>query len=322
MSPAASIGLLYHRVATPVRDPFGIAVSPEHFAEHVEVLRPLRPLPLARFAALTADGVLPAGSVTVSFDDGYRDNIDHAVPVLAANDIPATIFVLAGTIGGDRAFWWDALAAVLERAPQGATIATAGHELVLPADRTAGILAIWARLRRRPDGEIRAAIDALHERFGGDWKPAAGAEAVDAATLASLAERAPVQIGSHTVTHPSLASHRAELQAEEIASGRAALERILDRPVTTFAYPFGRPRIDVTPATARIARQAGITAACTVDAREIRGRCDPLAIRRWMVPNVDGATFERMLYERLRGAGPIRRVAREARRALLDLRDR
>jgi len=322
MSFAASIGLLYHRVATPACDPFGIAVTPEHFAEHVEVLRPLRPLPLARFAALAADGTLPAGSVSVSFDDGYRDNIDHAVPVLAEHDIPATIFVLAGTIGGERAFWWDALTTVLERAPEGAAIAAPGGELVLSADRTADIIGLWARLRRRSDAEITAAIDTLHDRFGGDWAPAAGARAADAATLAALAGRAPVQIGSHTVTHPSLASHPAAHQAEEIASGRARLEQILDRPVTTLAYPFGRPRVDVTAATVRIAREAGVTAACTVDAREIRGRCDPLQIRRWMVPNVDGATFERMLNERLRGAGPIRRIAREARRALLDLRDR
>lgn len=320
MKPAASIGLLYHRVATPARDPFGIAVTPGHFAEHVEVLKALRPLPLARFATLASDRALPAGSVTVTFDDGYRDNVDHALPVLAAHDMPATIFVLAGTIGGDRAFWWDALAAVLGRAPVGAPITAAGNEIALSADRTADILRVWAVLRRRPDAEISAAIDALCERFGGDWKPATGAEPVDAATLASLA--APVEIGSHTVTHPSLASHPAAVQADEVSSGRARLEQILDRPVTTLAYPFGRPRIDVTRATVRIAREAGITAACTVDAREIRGRCDPLQIRRWMVPNVDGATFERMLYERLCGAGPVRRVAREARRALLDLRDR
>ena len=109
-----SVILMYHRVAPAGIDPWRLLVTPEHFAEHLEVLRrTTTPLPLRRLVAEYASGRLPERAVAVTFDDGYVDNLTVAMPLLAAADISATVYVATGNTGTAREFWWDALTRAL-----------------------------------------------------------------------------------------------------------------------------------------------------------------------------------------------------------------
>ena len=65
------------------------------------------PLALHEFELRRRAGTLPARAVAVTFDDGYVDNLNVAVPLLNVHSIPATVFVAAGMIGTGREFWWD-----------------------------------------------------------------------------------------------------------------------------------------------------------------------------------------------------------------------
>ncbi len=89
--------LLYHRVASPAFDPQCLAVTPDHFQEHMRILRQrCLPVPLDRIwpPRPSASGRCP---VAVTFDDGYSDNLTAALPVLEAEEVPATSSVrLAG----------------------------------------------------------------------------------------------------------------------------------------------------------------------------------------------------------------------------------
>lgn len=83
--------LLYHSVGSPYGpDPHGTVMTPSRFKEHVETLRALSgPLPPAPFGR-------PAGAaraLAVTFDDGYRDTLTTAAPLLCARGIPFTVFV-------------------------------------------------------------------------------------------------------------------------------------------------------------------------------------------------------------------------------------
>src|SRR5204863_340481 len=79
--------LIYHRVAAVPVDPWGLAVSPKHFAEHLDVLRRTRhPMPLATFVSRIAERTLPRNAVAITFDDGYADNLLAAKPGLDAAD--------------------------------------------------------------------------------------------------------------------------------------------------------------------------------------------------------------------------------------------
>src|SRR5687767_7178597 len=81
--------LMYHRIARPSADPWGLAVRPDHFEEHLSVLRRRRsPLPMSEFVTRLEHATLPADAVAVTFDDGYVDNLLHAKPRLAAAAVP------------------------------------------------------------------------------------------------------------------------------------------------------------------------------------------------------------------------------------------
>src|SRR3990167_5893285 len=106
--------LMYHRVAQPQADPWGLAVSPTNFAAQMRALKRLRrPVSLDEMAQRLANGALERGMVAISFDDAYRDVLTNAKPVLQDLGIPATVFVVTGKLGDERGFWWDRLAAAV-----------------------------------------------------------------------------------------------------------------------------------------------------------------------------------------------------------------
>jgi peptidoglycan/xylan/chitin deacetylase (PgdA/CDA1 family) len=99
--------LLYHRVADVEDDPHLLCVSPENFRSQLNTVRSkLSPYSLNEIATELEQDRTPYG-FAVSFDDGYVDNLQNAVPILEELDIPATIFLVGGAIGGDEPFYWD-----------------------------------------------------------------------------------------------------------------------------------------------------------------------------------------------------------------------
>ncbi len=107
MRPAAWSGvriLGYHRVATAVDS---LSVSPARFREQMRAVAEsgAEPIRLDRAIELLRSPV-PGRYVCVTFDDGYRDNLLAAAPVLAELDIPATIFLPSRIIDGDASFHW------------------------------------------------------------------------------------------------------------------------------------------------------------------------------------------------------------------------
>jgi peptidoglycan/xylan/chitin deacetylase (PgdA/CDA1 family) len=85
--------LLYHRVTDLKHDPHGLAVRPDRFAEHCEVLR--RRCDVVPLGAPMAS----VRQVAITFDDGYADNAGDARRILAAAGLPATFFVTVGRVG-------------------------------------------------------------------------------------------------------------------------------------------------------------------------------------------------------------------------------
>jgi len=80
--------------------------------------------------------------------------------------------------------------------------------------------------------------------------------------ILSLVQGGVVDVGSHTMTHPVLATLPPERQLDEVRTGKRLLEEILGRPVTSFAYPFGS-KADYSRQTAGIVRESGFECACS-----------------------------------------------------------
>ena len=109
-SDSKAVILMYHRVIEGCSDPWGIGVSPEKFAQQLEVLRRhTQVIRLQELVDAVDAGAISQTSVVVTFDDGYADNLVNAKPLLERYGIPATIFLTTGYLNGKREFWWDEL---------------------------------------------------------------------------------------------------------------------------------------------------------------------------------------------------------------------
>lgn len=332
---AHGIVLIYHRVAKPATDPWGTAVSPENFAAHIAMLRQFGvPRTFSDFADRLDAAKGPERSIVVTFDDGYADNL-HALPVLEAHDVPATIFVVSRAVGDPRAFWWDMLTRVFLQAPELPAVLTlvAGgrrltYDLGAAAQQDAGALArnaewradlrrprnarqrvyldIWKQLLDLPPDEIAAAAARLAEWAG---LPAPADPDTDRpvteAELARLAASPLIEIGGHTRTHADISRLSPAEAADEIGGGRRDLVEMTGQQVRSFAYPYGR----FGPRTISDIRQAGFTCAGWSRSGLATPRRDALALPRVHIPNLTPSEFEKRV---ARFLGPARSRIRRA----------
>lgn len=260
--------LLYHRVAELRADPQQLAVTPANFDDHLAHLREhCTPVALDDVPRLLRARRLPRRPVALTFDDGYRDNLHAAKPLLERHGVPATVFVTTGYVGAAREFWWDELERLLlldtdgARAPSVEVPVGQRRERLVVGDREArhrAYVALHPLIRQRPARDIDAALGALRAWAGEppEGRPRSAYLAVDRDELACL-DGGGFAVGAHTRTHVSLAAQPRADPSAEIAGSTADLAEWLGRPVTAFSYPFGTPGVDVHRVSRRLARDAG-----------------------------------------------------------------
>ena len=92
-------------------------------------------------------------------------------------------------------------------------------------------------------------------------------------------------VGSHTLSHPNLAALPKQQVRAELSDSKAKLEHNLGRPVSSFAYPFGKPRRHFTAATASLVEGCGYERAVSVCFRGVNSHDSPYAIPRFFAPD-------------------------------------
>jgi peptidoglycan/xylan/chitin deacetylase (PgdA/CDA1 family) len=306
--------LAYHRVAPSGVDPWRLNVTPEHFAQHLEVLRACaRPVPLASLVEDLDTGRFTGRGVAVTFDDGYANTLTAAA-ALEACDVPATVYVTTGYTDVQREFWWDELDQLLlhmyplpsrcdlslggqPRSWELGPAATLGHEPAAPGfpaapgTRLAFYLEVWRALAPLAHEVRRDALDQLSAWSGVPRSPREDHRPMTRAEVVRLAEHPLVDVGAHTVSHPRLPDLSPAGQWDEIVRSRERLELLLTRPVRSFCYPFGA----WTRAMRSLVRDARFSSATTVVAETTWRRSHPFSLPRFVVRDCDGAEFERQL---------------------------
>jgi peptidoglycan/xylan/chitin deacetylase (PgdA/CDA1 family) len=213
-------------------------------------------VPLApSLAALSAGRPLPPRAVALTFDDGYRDNLDLAVPLLERLGLPCTFFLVPGLLSREVRPWWEVLAWGFARSTRG-TVWWEGRPLRTD-DRWGRRSFVWAVERMKAadrstrDRRVGELLDLLQpegspgeERMFLDWDGARG-----------LVRRG-FSVGSHSMYHAILSREAPDAQLHDLVVSRRRLEAELDVPIRLLAYPNGT-RTDYDGATVRAAQQAG-----------------------------------------------------------------
>lgn len=228
----------------------------------------------AALAALAEGRPLPPRATALTFDDGYRDNLDAVLPMLRRLGLTATFYLVPGLIERTARPWWETLAWAFGTARR-----------ARPGGRAA-MLAAAEDLKRMDGGARDAALDALIDEL----RPAGSEDEVrelflDWEGARRLAEGA--AIGSHTLRHAILSEEPPDEQARDLAGSRRALQEGLGAPVATLAYPNGTA-LDYDAATLDAARAAGYAGAVTTVPGWNDRATPPLELRRFVLDPARG----------------------------------
>lgn len=278
--PALSI-LIYHRVlARP--DPLcpGLPDGAE-FERHLRLLkryfRVLAPLEAVR---RLADGSLPRRAACITFDDGYADNVEVALPLLQRHGMQACFFIASGYLNGGQ-MWNDG---VIERVRH-----AAGAELDLEefglgrfavgsdAHKRAAIGAILGRIKYLPFHQRLALVTQMQLRARCPARTDLMMRSRDVTAL----HRAGMEIGGHTQSHPILAAMSDSAARADIASGKRQLENLTGAPLRLFAYPNGKAGQDYGARHVEIVKGLGFEAAVATDWGAARPGADLFQLPRF-----------------------------------------
>jgi peptidoglycan/xylan/chitin deacetylase (PgdA/CDA1 family) len=301
--------LTYHRIAEPGADLFYdpvISATPESFRAQVEWLR-------NRVRLLTLDELIDqveSGSpwrepaMLLTFDDGYRDNFELAVPILSKRKAPATFFVPSAFLESPRLPWWDHVACVIKQtSAQRFTVERHSERGALPIEidlqsmsRSAAIMKI---IRAFLDGAIddeRRFLDRLAERalVEIDSEGLGRKLFMSWSHVRQLADSgAGLTIGSHSHSHRNLATLDDDVQSRELTGSKEILEARLGRAINALAYPYGWPGT-YTMRTKALAAQARYQLAFSShEGINRRGGFDRYEVRRLGVGSADSTALLR-----------------------------
>jgi peptidoglycan/xylan/chitin deacetylase (PgdA/CDA1 family) len=201
-----------------------------------------------------------------TFDDGYRDNRDFALPVMREFDAPLTVYVASDFAEGCGRLWWVALEMVIAKA-ESIEAEIGGVAVRLDAGTVDAKQAAFDRLHdwmRALPGEhdIRREITALCVRHGVDENAICRDLCLSWDELKPFADDSLITIGAHTITHCNLAKQAEAVATHEMAASRARIETALQRPVVHLAYPYG-DRIAAGQREFALAQAAGFKTAVT-----------------------------------------------------------
>lgn len=277
--------LIYHRVLEEVDPLFPDQIDAARFAAQMGMLsRVFKMLPLSEAVKCLKSGTLPARAACITFDDGYADNAEVALPILRRHGIPATFFISTGYLNGGIMFNDRVIETVRRLAADVADFPGLGiRQVDTLARRRAVAFELISMLKYRSIGERQEYLDRLIERSGitlpGDLM-------MTTQQVRKLAD-AGMELGGHTVNHPILSGLDLRSARAEIEGGRAALEEMTGQAVRTFAYPNGIPGKDYTTEHARLVAEMGFDAAVSTARGAARRGSDLFQLPRftpWDIP--------------------------------------
>ena len=202
---------------------------------------------------------------TLTFDDGFRDNIEYAWPILKRHNAPFTIYVVRDYAQGRGHMWWRELEEIIDQADQ-LNISFEGEVFSLATktieQKQAAFKHLAQWVKSNPEPKVRRFLEQICKQAGLDHDQLVQEECAGWDDLKALAKDPLVTIGAHSLSHPRLHSQQLDQVTNEIFESKKIIEEQMGRSIRHFAYPFG----DKNSAQTRefqLAQKAGYASAVT-----------------------------------------------------------
>ncbi len=184
----------------------------------------------------------PGPFVAFTFDDGYKDNVDLALPIFEKHNAPFAVYVTSDLPDGIADLWWltlEASIAALDYVEMKIGHDVVKHKAVTDKEKRGAWESIYWRLRDLSEDDARHAVQILAETAGVDGQKVARDVAMTWDDVRRLHAHPLATVGAHTASHFALAKLSPERAREDIMAGTARItDEIGDRPAH-FAYPYG-----------------------------------------------------------------------------------
>lgn len=201
----------------------------------------------------------------LTFDDGYRDNAEYALPILRRHDAPCTVYVTRGFAEHTANMWWRDLEAIIRRESM-VRCRVNGEAYELPTvtlvEKNRAYLTLYWNMRDLDNDVLRRTVDDLKATYPVDSASDVARMCMNWQELAEFAGDPLVSIGAHTLTHPKLAGCDVREARDEIFESRIVIHDRLGVEPVHFAYPFG-DRTSAGPREFAMVREAGFSTGVT-----------------------------------------------------------
>jgi len=300
-----SIVLMYHRVTNIDKDPYQLAVKPDLFYQQIEHLKKhysiLFPNELAEFVLKKKK--FPKNCVTITFDDGYADNYLEALPILETFDAPALFYVCTGFLNSDQEKWDEQITQIFldeNNLPAKLEINFKKNIEVFDTSsletKTKTCNQIYKKLLDICPLERNKIISEMFDWAALKNKARPQNRAMTNEELKKLSKSKFAVIGAHTNSHAKLSSLNFDDQFSEIEQSKKILEKIIDKKIKHFAYPFGTKK-DYDKNTLLVLKQLGFELACSLYYGQIHSWTNRFEIPRMLTNNWTEKEFAQKLVQ-------------------------
>lgn len=241
--------LMFHRVTIPSDRPriqanAYLEVTPEFLTWTIDYFRSYgyHFLSLDQLLSGLSRGNLSVPFVVYTFDDGFKDNLTHAYPILKSEEVPFCIYVTTDFPDGKAMLWWNTLERVL-LSSQRLKITLDGQQqefdLADPLAKTYAFQKLHHWIKQGSDNTIEQRLQQFYQQLNEKPYDEVHNVALNWKEIVTLDRDALVTIGAHTISHPVLSRVSKKRMQREVECSRDILNKHLGYPPVHFCYPFG-----------------------------------------------------------------------------------
>ena len=282
-----AVVLMYHSVVEEpeqTANTIRISHSRAAFESQMSALaRRFNPVSIEQVIEFAAEGRrLPPWSVAVTFDDGFADNYDVALPILSRYGIPATFYIMVNAVETGTPPWYVRLNFAFSTT----TVSAWKHpengqtfEITSADGKQAALNTAWDLGAARSGIAQEQLVHQIEESLQIGPLDARSGLMMNWGQVRALKKAGHI-IGGHTLSHPNLAQVTEAEARSEIRGSKEQLEEKLSEPIQHFSYPHPALNPQWSPQTFAITREAGFRSAVLTTPGPVLTGDQPLSLKR------------------------------------------